>query len=105
MYGIWHKYEGLQAIAKRIRFRSEVLRDNFKSLGIVCINHANNFFDTLTIECKASGLSSADHVVSEFNMFNINLRKIDDNTVSISLNETTTIKDLAELIEIFALIK
>jgi len=44
-------------------------------------------------------------VLSEFHKHDINLRKIDENFVSISMNETTTIDDLASLIEIFAYIK
>lgn len=30
MYGIWHRPEGLRQIAQRIRFRVEVLRDEFR---------------------------------------------------------------------------
>ena len=43
--------------------------------------------------------------MAEFHKFGINLRKIDDDLVSISFNETTTIVDLDEIIEIFAEIK
>lgn len=44
-------------------------------------------------------------MLSEFHKYDINLRKVTDNIVGISLNETTTIDDLADLIEIFALLK
>jgi len=63
------------------------------------------FFDTLAIDCIASGFSSADFVLSEFHKFDCNLRKIDNNHVGLSLNENTTIENLRELIEVFALIK
>lgn len=105
MYGIWHQPRGLKAIASRMRFRTEVLREVFKDLNIVAINHANDFFDTLTIDCAASGFSSSDYLVSEFHKHEINLRKINENLVSVSINETTTITDLADLIEIFAYLK
>jgi len=59
----------------------------------------------LTIDCQASGFSSADYLLSEFHKYNLNLRKISDNLVGISLNEATTIDDLATLIEVFALLK
>lgn len=59
----------------------------------------------MTIDCQASGFSSADYLLSEFHKNGINLRKTTDNYVSISLNETTTISDLATLIEIFAYLK
>ena len=67
--------------------------------------HKTNHFDTVTIDTKSSGFSSADFVLSEFHKFGINLRKIDEDHVSISFNETTTIVDLDELIEIFADLK
>lgn len=76
-----------------------------KNLGIKTVNHSINFFDTITIDCNASGFTSSDFVLSEFHKHDINLRKIDENFVSISMNETTTIDDLASLIEIFAYIK
>lgn len=64
-----------------------------------------NFFDTVTIDCAASGFSSADFVLSEFHKQEMNLRKIDDNLISVTINETTTITDLADLIEIFAFLR
>lgn len=82
-----------------------MLREELQQLGVKVINHRNNFFDTLTIDCQASGFSSSDFVLSEFHKYDMNLRKITDNLVSISMNETTTIDDLATLIEIFAYIK
>lgn len=81
------------------------MRDEFKQLEIKAITHPNNFFDTVTIDCQASGFSSADYLVSEFHKYDINLRKISDNLVGISLNESTTIDDLATLIEVFAFVK
>jgi glycine dehydrogenase len=54
---------------------------------------------------KDSGFSSADYVLAEFHKYGINLRKIDDDHVSVAFNETTSIVDLDELIEIFADLK
>jgi glycine dehydrogenase len=105
MYGIWHRPEGLKQIAKRLRFRTEALREELRNLNIATITHQFNFFDTVTIDCAASGFSSADFVLSEFHKHEMNLRKIDDNLISVSINETTTITDLADLIEVFAHLK
>lgn len=44
-------------------------------------------------------------MISEFHKYGLNLRKISDNFVGVTLNETTTIDDLATLIEVFALLK
>jgi hypothetical protein len=59
----------------------------------------------VTICIKESGFSSADYVLAEFHKYGINLAKINDNTVGISFNETTSITDLDELIEVFAELK
>jgi len=74
-------------------------------MGIHILTDPDNFFDTIAIDTNASDLSSADNVLAEFHKFGINLRKIDDNKVGISMNESTTIKDLAEVLEIFAILK
>jgi glycine cleavage system pyridoxal-binding protein P len=44
-------------------------------------------------------------LISEFHKNDINLRKVNDNLTGITINETTTIDDLADVIEIFAYIK
>lgn len=72
-------------------------------MGISIVTDSDNFFDTIAIDTRASDLSSSDSVLAEFHKFGINLRKIDENLVSISCNEYTSIKDLAEIVEIFAI--
>lgn len=64
-----------------------------------------NHFDTVSIDVKKSGFSSSDSVLAEFHKYGINLRKVDDNTVSVAFNEITSIVDLDEVIEIFAQLK
>lgn len=73
--------------------------------GFVFATDENNYFDTISIDVKASGLSSSDNVLCEFHKHGINVRKIDDNFVSVSFDEMKTIYDLNELINIFAAIK
>jgi len=105
LFGIWHGPQGLKDISTRIRFRAELLQTQLSKMGIKIVTDEENFFDTLAIDVVASDLSSADSVLAEFHKFGINLNKIDESTVGISMNEYTTIKDLAELIEIFAILK
>lgn len=84
---------------------ASILIDEFKHLGVKIVTDSINHFDTVTIDSKASGFSSADYVVSEFHKYGINLRRVDDNLVSISFNETSNLVDLDEIIEIFAELK
>jgi len=74
-------------------------------LGYTVVTDPSRHFDTVTLNVKASGLPSADFVVSEFHKFGINLRRVDDAHVSVAFNETTNLVDLDELIEIFAELK
>jgi len=105
LYAIWHGPTGLKDIASRVRFRTELLYSELLKMDIKVITHRDNFFDTIAIDAVASDLSSADAVLSEFHKYGINLSKISENVVAISLNEYTTVLDLAEIIEIFAKLK
>lgn len=79
--------------------------EEFKKLGIKVVTDTNKFFDTIVIDCSASGFSSSDYLLAEFHKNDINLRRVNESLVGITLNETTTIDDLADVIEIFAFIK
>jgi len=105
LFGIWHGPRGLLNIATRVRFRTELLSTQLSKMGISIVTDSENFFDTIAIDTRASDLSSSDSVLAEFHKFGINLRKIDENLVGISCNEYTSIKDLAEIVEIFAILK
>jgi len=105
LFGIWHGPTGLKDIATRVRFRTELLATQLNKMGIEVVTDSDNFFDTIAIDTRSSDLSSSDNVVAEFHKFGINLRKINEDLVGISMNEYTTIGDLAEIIEIFAILK
>ncbi len=104
-YGQWYGAEGLKAQAHRVRNFASILIDEFKNLGIKIVTDEVRHFDTVTIDTVASGFSSADYIVSEFHKYGINFRRIDDRHVGISFNETTTLVDLDEMIEVFSDLK
>jgi glycine dehydrogenase len=85
-----------------VRNFADILITELDKLGLKVVTDKANHFDTVIIDAKASGLKSSDFVVSEFHRFGINLRRVDDNLVGVSFNETNTLVDLDELIEIFA---
>jgi glycine dehydrogenase len=84
---------------------AEILLEELSIIDVSVITKKGMHFDTLTVDCKKSGFSSSDYLLAEFHKFGINLRKVDENLVGISFNETSTIQDLTELIEIFADLK
>lgn len=69
------------------------------------VTDSTSHFDTLIIDAKASGFTSADFVAAEFHKYGMNLRVVDDTHVGISINETTNLVDLDEIIEVFADLK
>jgi len=81
------------------------LISELSKLGYNIVTDKARHFDSVTIDVKASGLESADIVVAEFHKYGINLRRVDDTHVGVSFNETNTLIDLDELIEVFADLK
>ncbi|KAI9482924.1 MAG: glycine dehydrogenase [Benjaminiella poitrasii] len=95
MYAVYHGPEGLKAIAQRINNLSSVLAKGVRESGYV-IENDGNFFDTLSIKV---GNSSA--VLQKAAAAGINIRAIDNNTVSVTLDEAVTQQDLANLLQVF----
>ncbi|HVP71390.1 MAG TPA: aminomethyl-transferring glycine dehydrogenase, partial [Gemmatimonadaceae bacterium] len=97
MYAVWHGPDGLKRIATRIHRYAEALADGLRAMGYG-ITH-DLFFDTLRVELKGRPLAE---VQREARAREINVRIIDDQTVSIALGESTLLHDLQDLLAIFA---
>jgi len=104
-YMQWHGPAGLKKIAIKCRFMSQLLMEELEHFGIKFATDRKNYFDTVTIKVSESGFTSADYVLAQFHKHGLNLRKIDQDHVSISFDETTTLYDMDQLIEIFAALK
>ncbi len=94
MYAVYHGPKGLQYIANKVHASAVTLANELERLGLYQINTA--YFDTIAIKADAKKVRT----IAEQN--EVNFYYIDDNTVSISLNETTSIADLNLIISIFA---
>ena len=77
---------------------TRVLAEGISRLGFK-VNKQDAFFDTIRVDGLAGG---ADSLLKFAVDRGVNLRKIDGNTVGISLDETVTEKDLHTLLAIFA---
>ena len=95
MYAVYHGGEGIRYIARQIHSLTNILNDACKKLGLAQENV--NFFDTLKISVSNTHRL---RVLAEEQEVNFNY--IDDQTISISINETTTLKDVEEIIGILA---
>ncbi len=94
MYAVYHGPKGLQYIANKVHALTATLANELEKLGIQQTNTA--FFDTIVVKADAEKVK----VIAEQN--EINFYYIDDNTISISLNETTSIVDLNKIVAVFA---
>ena len=93
MYAVYHGKDGLQYIADSIHQKTTAVAGAIESLGFKQINTA--YFDTLLVEVDAEKLK----VVAEANEINFNY--IDQNHVSISINETVGDSELKAIIQCF----
>jgi glycine dehydrogenase len=103
-FAIFHGKEGLIHISERINLYALYLSDKLSSSGYVVVNNSDEIFDTVTIDINKSGLN-LDSVINSFEKHEINVRKIGDNIISITLNETTNLTDLENLIRILYSLK
>ena len=94
MYAVYHGPKGLKYIANKIHHSAITTAEALSKLGFQQTNSA--FFDTLKIKADTSKVKA----VAEKNQVNFNY--IDAETVSISLNETTSLADINQIIALFS---
>lgn len=97
MYGVYHGPEGIKQIAQRIHQLTVILAEGLKQLKYTI--ESESFFDTLHVEV---GKQKAKTIIQLAETHQINLRFLNERGVGISLDETTTVKDIVELWQIFA---
>lgn len=94
MYSVYHGPKGLQYIADKVHAMAVTLDEALAKIGI---NQTNtNYFDTLVVKAEAKKVKELAEAQQ------INFYYIDENTVSIALNETTSLHDLNQIIAVFA---
>ena len=93
MYAAYHGPEGLRAIADRVRAHALQVAAGCNAMGLRVI--ADCFFDTVSIH-RAGG---ADALVAAALDRGFNIRRVDMDTVSVTVDETTTSEDVSRLLE------
>jgi len=94
MYAVYHGPKGLQYIADKVHASAVTTANALAKLGINQINTA--FFDTITVKADAAKVKA----VAENN--EVNFYYSDNDTISISFNETTSLNDINQIVAIFA---
>jgi len=94
MYAVFHGPKGLKFIASQIHDRALKLAMALEKLGFKQENEL--FFDTIQIKANAKDI----RVIAE--QKKINFYYPDENTVCISVNEITRLKDINAIVKVFA---
>lgn len=100
MYAVYHGPDGLTRIAERIHLLATVLSEQLTQLGYRQTNQ--HFFDTLKVHLPESTGVDSWHIQKIALREGVNFRYIDEHHIGISLNETTELKDVAQIVNIFA---
>ena len=94
-YAVYHGAEGIKAIAKRVnqntRYLAGVIRNNDYKL------QSETFFDTLVVITNNETEDIFERALAK----KINLRKVDDKSLGISLDETVSRADTDEIAALF----
>ena len=93
MYAVYHGKDGLQFIADGVHQKTVTLANTLTALGIEQIN--TSYFDTITVKADAQEIKR----IAEANEINFNY--IDDETLSISINETVELNELNAIVAVF----
>lgn len=94
MYAVFHGPDGLKTIAKRVALLTQTLAEALEELGYsLC---SGQYFDTLCIETDNQAA-----IREKAEQLQINLRYFSNGRVGISIDETTTVDDLYDLIACF----
>lgn len=95
MYAVYHGPVGLHHIASKVHGLTQVLKANIERCGYTVVNQS--FFDTLTVD-----VGSADSVLKAALAKGINLRRVDDSRVGVTLDESVGVEDVIDIANAFS---
>lgn len=96
MYGVYHGPDGLRKIAGRVHGITRLFAESITAMGYHVAHE--NYFDTLKIRARFTKESLHESLLQK----KINVRYFDDEYIGISFDETHSLADVQELIDIFA---
>lgn len=98
MYAVYHGPNYLKEIAMTMHLKALLVENKLKELGFKSEN--NLFFDTLHISLPKANSENELKQIAE--SAGINLFYCGDNSITLSIDETVTVNDLNNLINVFA---
>ena len=100
MYAVYHGPEKLKNIAQNIHQNCSILSHGLKSIGFKQLN--NYFFDTILVDIGDISMDTLKVFAHDSKM---NFNFIDDNLLSISLDEKDDIENVHEILKVFSKIQ
>ncbi|HEU5051058.1 MAG TPA: aminomethyl-transferring glycine dehydrogenase, partial [Gemmatimonadales bacterium] len=97
MYAVYHGPDGIRRIAEQVHARAVLLANALRRLRYTVVH--TTFFDTVCVEVERWAVT---RIVDAARARRINLRVLTPTRITISLDETVTLGDLADLITIFS---
>lgn len=95
MYATYHGENGIRQIAQRVHANTSVLAKALAKNGDTVLNEV--YFDTLCIQPKLNVQEVASNAVSK----EINFRYFSNGNIGISIDETTTLSDVQDILSCF----
>jgi len=96
MYAVYHGPEGLRRIAERVRGLTLLLSEGLRRLGFDVTPKV--FFDTIRVPLART---HSDQIAMRANEQGINLRRYEDGSIGLSLDEVSSGDEVRRLLEIF----
>ena len=94
LFAMYHGPQGLRGIGERVHGLTSDLAASLKAGGYTLINET--WFDTVCV-----AVDNAADVINEAESLGFNFRKIDENHIGVSLDETTTPDELVQICTVF----
>lgn len=96
MYAVYHGPEGLRRIAERVRGLTLLLAEGLRRLGFDVLPKV--FFDTIRVPLART---QADQIALRANEQGINLRRYEDGSIGLSLDEVSSDDEVRRILELF----
>ena len=94
LFAMYHGPQGLRGIGERVHRLTSDLAASLKAGGYTLINET--WFDTVCV-----AVDNAADVIDKAESLGFNFRKIDENRIGVSLDETTTPDELVQICTVF----
>lgn len=100
MYAVYHGPKGIRNIAGKVHGLTQILAHVLTANGYTIVN--KHYFDTLTIDVSTVGPNMhAQKVHAASVQAGINFRRVDENTVGVTLDESVGPLDLTDVVNVF----